>query len=107
MPVKLNKEGTTLVAFLSGEIDHHSAIALREAVDGAIKLVKPERLEIDFGDVTFMDSSGVGFVMGRYKLVNFYGGTVVVKNASERVERMLSLSGIEKIALIEKRDKAV
>ena len=107
MPVKLCKEGTTLIAFLSGEIDHHSAIALREAVDGAIKLVKPQKLEIDFSGVTFMDSSGVGFVMGRYKLVNFYGGTVSVKNASERIEKILSLSGIEKIAQIERRDKAV
>ena len=107
MPVKFEKEidkngEITLTAQLIGEIDHHSAVEIRECIDSAVKLIKPKGLTLDFSGVTFMDSSGVGLVMGRYKLMNYFGGSVTVKNVSERNEKILRLSGIEKIASIEK-----
>lgn len=54
-----------------------------------------------------MDSSGVGLVMGRYKLMSFFGGAVILKNVAEREMRIFKLSGIEKIATFEERSKAV
>jgi len=76
MPVKLEKNGDTLNVFLIGEIDHHSARDMRECIDTSVEMIKPKRLVLDFGGVSFMDSSGVGLVMGRYKLINFFGGSV-------------------------------
>lgn len=102
MPVKLEKNGDTLNVFLIGEIDHHSARDMRECIDTSVEMIKPKRLVLDFGGVSFMDSSGVGLVMGRYKLINFFGGSVTMRNTSPRIERILRMSGIEKIATIEK-----
>ncbi len=110
MPVKFEKTGDTLNALLIGEIDHHSAVEIRESCDMAIKTTHPDVLVMDFGAVSFMDSSGVGLVMGRYKLMNFICGSVVVRNASPRIEKILRLSGLEKIVEIEttiRRDVAV
>lgn len=102
MPVRLEKNGDTLNVLLVGEIDHHTARDMRECIDTSVEMMKPKQLILDFGAVSFMDSSGVGLVMGRYKLVNFLGGTVSVRNASPRIEKILKMSGIEKIATIEK-----
>lgn len=112
MAVKFEKETdeqgrTHIIALLSGEIDHHSAVEIRECIDSAVKLIKPNTLTLDFSDITFMDSSGVGLVMGRYKLMSFFGGAVIIRNVAERYERIFKLSGIEKIATFEERSKAV
>ena len=107
MPVKFEKDKSNLIAILLGEIDHHTAADMRECIDEAIKVVKPEVLTLDFGAVNFMDSSGVGLIMGRYKLMSFFSGEVIVRNLSKNAEKILKLSGIEKIATIEERDEAV
>ena len=69
MNVKTEINGTSVTAFLSGEIDHHNAPQIREAIDECVAFRQPNRLILDFGDVTFMDSSGIGLVMGRYRLI--------------------------------------
>ena len=69
------KEGI-LTAVLSGEIDHHSAREIREEIDETASRVKPKKLILDFSAVEFMDSSGVGLIMGRCKLMRLWGGTV-------------------------------
>ncbi len=112
MSVKFEKETdehgkTHITALLSGEIDHHCAVEIRECIDSAVKIVRPNTLTLDFSGVTFMDSSGVGLVMGRYKLMSFFGGAVILRNVAERYERIFKLSGIEKIATFEERSKAV
>lgn len=112
MSVKFEKETDEhgknhITALLSGEIDHHSAVEFRECIDSAVKVVKPSTLTLDFSGITFMDSSGVGLVMGRYKLMSFFGGAVILKNVAEREMRIFKLSGIEKIATFEERSKAV
>ncbi|MEG1774675.1 MAG: anti-sigma factor antagonist [Oscillospiraceae bacterium] len=65
-----------LRVLLFGEIDHHSAIEMRRQIDEAAERHRPRNLVLDFGGVTFMDSSGIGLVMGRYKLVGGWGGGV-------------------------------
>ncbi len=112
MSVKFEKETdeqgkTHITALISGEIDHHSAVEIRECIDSAVKIVKPNTLTLDFAGVTFMDSSGVGLVMGRYKLMSFFGGAVILRNAAERYERIFKMSGIERIAAFEERSEAV
>lgn len=103
MPVTLKNKNSTLYAFLKGEIDHHTAPELRECIDDAIILNDaPNLIVLDFGGVTFMDSSGVGLVMGRYRLAASKGKKLRVDNLSERDYKIMKMSGIEKLAEINK-----
>ncbi|HZJ78666.1 MAG TPA: anti-sigma factor antagonist [Clostridia bacterium] len=100
MSVKIISTPLRITAFLSGEIDHHNAVHIRESIDDAVEKKCPKILRIDFSDVTFMDSSGVGLVMGRYKKIKDYGGKIELINMSQYIYKVMKLSGIEKIANI-------
>ncbi len=103
MPVTIKTRNNVINAYLKGEIDHHTAPQLRETIDEAIILNDNSKLLVlDFGGVTFMDSSGVGLVMGRYRLAASKGKNVRVDNLSERDYRIMKMSGIEKLAQINK-----
>ncbi|MBQ2847885.1 MAG: STAS domain-containing protein [Clostridia bacterium] len=82
---------------ISGEIDHHNAAALRLEADEAIQSNLAPNVRIDFDEVTFMDSSGIGFVLGRYRIVSAYGGNVEVVNLSNKFYMMMKLAGLEKL----------
>ncbi len=97
MAVQLESRERELVARLSGELDHHTAGELREQIDAAVERLHPSCLRMDFHDVTFMDSSGVGLVMGRYRLVRLTGGTLLVCGASERVRQMMRMAGLDSL----------
>ena len=85
MSVKIEVNGEVVVAYLSGDIDHHTAKPMREEIDKAVESNMPTLLVLDFKDVSFMDSSGIGFVMGRYRIVQSYGGKLEVFNLSTRL----------------------
>ncbi len=103
MPVNININETNVTACLSGEIDHHSAAMLREEIDRAIEISYPEVLILDFGGVTFMDSSGIGLVMGRFKLMQNISGKVLIENAPKSIKKVFKMSGIDKLLNEEKR----
>ncbi len=93
--VTIHRQGKMLTAQLSGEIDHHGAKILREQIDDKINVFAPDTLVLDFAGVTFMDSSGIGLILGRHKLVNAGGGIVIVQKAPAEIRRVLSLAGID------------
>ena len=95
-------ESGRLTLCLFGEIDHHSALVLREEADALIYRLRPHIVAIDLSSIEFMDSSGLGFIMGRYSLVRKLGGELVMKNPSQSVKRILSLAGIERIIKTER-----
>lgn len=97
MPVDIDIDETSVTAYISGEIDHHSATMLRNKIDEAIEHSYPEILVLDFGGVTFMDSSGIGLVMGRWKLMQDISGRVVIENAPKAIKKVMKMSGIEKL----------
>ena len=97
---ELRTIGSVTVATLSGDIDHHSARLMRTEIDRAISAVHPACLVIDFSAVTFMDSSGIGLIMGRYKLMNEYGGEVVVARPPAYIRKVLRLAGVDRLARI-------
>lgn len=99
--VRLTNENEKLTAAVTGEIDHHSAREIREAIDQNLERSLPKMLVLDFRDVTFMDSSGIGLIMGRYKLLKSMGGEIIIKNANERIQRVMKLAGVDKLAEIE------
>ena len=90
--------------YLDGEIDHHSACLIRVSIDEAIMRKRPSLLILDFGKVSFMDSSGVGLVMGRYRLATNKGKSVALKGLGERDHKIMKMSGIEKLMPISKRE---
>lgn len=86
--------GGTLAAYLNGEIDHHAAQTLRREIDAQVDSRMPELLTMDFSGVTFMDSSGVGLILGRSRHMAGLGGRLIVQNAPSAVRRMLDLAHI-------------
>lgn len=104
MTMKTEESDKTLTAFLSGEIDHHTAKTAREQIDYAVERGGIMTLRLDFSDVSFMDSSGVGLVMGRYRLLQSRGGNTVVQNATPPVMRMLKLAGLDRLPVWEKEE---
>lgn len=103
MNVQLSYHDGVLTARLSGEIDHHSAARMRESIDDVSQKLKPYCLRLDFSEVPFMDSSGVGLVLGRVRLYQFWRGHVVLCGLSPSLNKMVELSGIESFAAIERR----
>ncbi len=104
MVVRIETTPTDLTAFLSGELDHHTARAMREQIDAAVGRSSAKLLRLDFSGVGFMDSSGIGLVMGRYRLMRSRGGRLLVVGVSERLLRVMKLAGLERLPVWE--DKA-
>ena len=102
MAVRIEKDENSMTAYIQGEIDHHSATEIREAIDFAAESSLPGLLVLDFRDVTFMDSSGIGLVMGRYKLMQSMGGELHLKNISNHIQKVMRLAGLDKLAVIDK-----
>lgn len=94
-----------ITACLSGEIDHHSAAEMREKIDAAIVEHQPSLLVLDFKNVQFMDSSGIGLVMGRYKAINAVNGELTITNTSPHIRKVLRLAGMERLAKIGAEEK--
>ena len=97
MQVILKKNGRTLIAQLIGELDHHSAVEVRETLENAIKSKAIQNLIFDFSKLNFMDSSGIGVIIGRYKLIKALGGTVNVVCANRQMDRLMTMSGLKKL----------
>lgn len=100
MKLNIKSENGTAVAQLSGEIDHHSAKELRAELDRFVITMQPEILAIDLSSITFMDSSGIGLIIGRYKLLKECGGKLEIRSPQPYIRRVLRLSGIERIVKI-------
>lgn len=92
--------GTILKIKLRGEIDHHSAVAVRVAIDDMIRSKRPAELLIDMSAVDFMDSSGLGLIMGRYNTMKEIGGQVAVLDPTPATEKIMNLAGMERIIKI-------
>ena len=103
MAVRIDTAGEVVTAYLSGEIDHHTAKEMRETIDEAVELNMPTLLVLDFSDVSFMDSSGIGLVMGRYRNLFLSCAQLSIMGTPPNIAKMLKLGGIEKLAQIESR----
>lgn len=98
--LELEFNDTVLTAHLKGELDHHSAAVIRKKIDSKAEMLKPRTLELDYSGVQFMDSSGIGLIMGRYRQMSLMGGEVKVTNVPPHLKKIFSLSGIETLGVI-------
>ena len=97
LQVKFSSRGSTLIVAIYGEMDHHSAEYIREKVDGEMLKSTTKNVVFDFSRVTFMDSSGIGVIMGRYKNIQKLNGKAVIANVNSQVKRIFEMSGLLRI----------
>lgn len=108
MEVKLLGEKRAILVKIDGELDHHIANTLRETVDTKIRCTNAVHVIFDFTNVGFMDSSGIGMIMGRYRTAKTLGGHVIVYGLNAQIKRIVEMSGINKIVKItDNLDKAL
>lgn len=87
----------TLIVVLEGELDHHTCVEIRQCVDREYQKKRARNLVFDFANVDFMDSSGIGMLMGRYRNVAICGGEIALFNVRPETERILTIAGIHKL----------
>ena len=85
---------------ITEEIDHHNSEKIKNRIDYEIQRFMPKKVILDMKQVKFMDSAGIGLIIGRYKIANSYGGELEVHNVSNKLKRILEMSGIHKIIRI-------
>ena len=109
--MQFTTRGKILYIKLEEEIDHHSVQALRMKIDRALEPTDCRQMILDLGGVTFMDSSGIGMIIGRYKNARKRGGTVAIVNMSPEISRIYQISGLAKIidsyATVEEAEEAL
>lgn len=94
-----NHQGLTV--YLPKEVDHHTVDKIRMEIDRRIIENGVSAIIFNFRDTTFMDSSGIGLLMGRYKLVNYIGGQVCAVKVNEKLKKLLILANVDKYVKIE------
>ena len=99
--LEMSEEGDELCVCLSGEIDHHSAVWVRAEIDERISLCQPRRAVLELSGIDFMDSSGLGLIMGRYAKMKAIGGELIIRSPGERMMKIIRLAGLERIVTIE------
>ena len=105
MQLELTREGAVLTAALIGELDHHAAAEVRQKIDTALLSCRPQTLRLDLSRLTFMDSSGIGLIMGRYRLMVSLEGVMRLTGTSPRMERMIRLAGLDKLPIWEEEQE--
>jgi stage II sporulation protein AA (anti-sigma F factor antagonist) len=94
---KISVSGRVLTAAPSGELDYHQAERIRTQIDSAFEKSSCRHILINMSNVSFMDSSGIGMIIGRYKKAETRGGRLVVSNMSDVTSRLFEISGLSKI----------
>lgn len=97
MQTEYKKEDKSLTLRITEELDHHTVERIRRKADYEIERYIPRKVILDFNQVSFMDSAGIGLILGRYKNVNVLGGKLEVINVNEQVIKILNMSGLSKL----------
>lgn len=97
MDLQFDSEKDKLFVWVNGELDLMVAARLRTELDSALDTKQARRLVLDFSGVNFIDSSGLGVILGRYRRLTEIGGTVQIENANTQVYKILELSGLSRI----------
>ena len=102
---EIKRTDSVLTLTLYGEIDHHSAVQVRTEMDTLIFEERPSKVVLDLSHIEFMDSSGLGLIMGRYSLMQKLGGELTLRNPHERIVKIFTLAGLQRMVKIEDSQK--
>lgn len=97
MQIKVKQQDHGITASLCGELDHHTAMQTRESLDRLITKYRDTDLVLDLKNLSFMDSSGLGVIIGRYKKLKSNGHNLYVTNANRQIDKVMSISGLYSI----------
>ena len=100
----LERKGIRLVIHLPAELDHHYTEEIRKKIDIVVREEPISELEFDFSKTVFMDSAGIGMILGRYKMMQALDGRIFASHMSGQIHRVLTLSGIQKAIRLEKEE---
>lgn len=101
----VQRNGQDMKITLKGDMDHHNAVSVRGEIDAILLEERPKRVVINLHDIGFMDSSGLGFIMGRYSVMQKLGGDLVLEEPNERITKIFDLAGLGRIVRIENGKK--
>jgi len=101
MKTEYIKKDKLLYLKITEEIDHHSCEKIKKRADYEIQIHIPKKVIFDFENVNFMDSSGIGMIIGRYKLISMFGGKTSMINVKPAIKKVFEMSGILKLIPIE------
>ena len=105
MEIKFDEINKILDITITEEIDHHTTEKIRRKMDYEITRFMPRKVVFNFSEVSFMDSAGIGLLIGRYKLVKLIGGISEIKNVNKNIEKVLEMSGVIKIIPIKRNNE--
>lgn len=103
MKQKIIVKNNGIIVNMPSEIDHHVAEKIKKEVDYKIEFDCISNVVFDFSNTQFMDSSGIGLILGRLKMVGYLGGNVSVINVSENVFRIMNMAGINKMVQVKQK----
>lgn len=104
MIVEYEKEEKTLIFRLTEEVDQHTVEKIRRKMDNEIKRYIPRKVIFDFSNITFMDSAGIGMVLGRYKLAKMLNGNLEIRNVNKSMKKIFDMSGVSRIINISEEE---
>lgn len=107
MNSKYEDKDKLLIFEITEEIDHHTTEKIRRKMDNEIQRYMPKRTVFDFNQVTFMDSAGIGMLIGRYKLARMLGGSLELTNVKPSIKKIFEMCGVLKIIPIVEDKEAV
>ena len=105
MEIRARDANRELLLEFSGDIDHHGARNALKEVEMAIDAALPRLLILDFSGVTFMDSSGIGLIMGRWRLMQEQGGHLPVQGVPRSLRKVMKVSGLDKLGVLEEKEE--
>ncbi len=100
MVIDLSGEQRLLTVHLDGELDHHSAAKIKSAIEKELRRSGAVNVAFDFSGVSFMDSAGIGMILGRFKTVKSLGGKIIIYGMNREISSIVKMSGLEKIAQV-------
>ena len=106
MEVQYRKEDKHLLLTITEELDHHTVEQIRRKADYEIEKYIPRKVIFDFEQVSFMDSAGIGLILGRYKNISLLGGKLELTHVSDQVEKILRMSGVTRLIEVNKEECA-
>lgn len=105
MDIKYDEVDKLLTCQITEEIDHHTTEKIRRSLDDEIERYMPRKIIFNFDKVSFMDSAGIGMILGRYKIMKMLGGSIELINVNSSVRKIFEMSGIHRIISINNNKK--
>ncbi|MEX1030946.1 MAG: anti-sigma F factor antagonist [Paenibacillaceae bacterium] len=106
LQIEMEQHRKALIVRLRGELDHHTAETVKARMEEAIRREDSLHIILSLKDLTFMDSSGLGVILGRYKQIIAKGGKMVVCDIQQDIYRLFEMSGLFKIVTLETNERA-